>query len=304
MKHFFEMMNDLGRPKRAGIIEKDYQLHRLLDLVQKDEYLSNNLAFKGGTCLIKAHLGYYRFSEDVDFTWKDRTIWDGKSLSAAKRACSMEIDEVLKRFRSIGKEIGLGFDGDKKDPTEVHLSSGGRMVVLYIKYHSELLDRLDHIKVEINFVEDIQYPLRVMPLKTYVDTVRSSELEFLFGDEFHTYSSAILMDCYDQKEIYLEKCRAALTRKVYKFRDIIDIFYLEAKYGDRMVDLMDGIITKTRFSLDLYRRYRESADLTRFPDRVPTNINELNLMIVPPPQELFDEVPRIHRELDLIKGRL
>lgn len=304
MKHFFEMINDLARPKRPGIIEKDYQLHRLLDMIQKDEYLSDNLAFKGGTCLIKAHLGYYRFSEDVDFTWKDRTIWEGKSLSAAKRACSREIEEVLRRFQSIGKDIGLGFDGDKKNPTEVHLSSGGRMVVLFIRYHSELLDRPDHIKVEINFVEDLRYPLRVMPLRTYVDTIRSNELEFLFGDEFRTYSSAIHMDCYDQREIYLEKCRAALTRKVYKFRDIIDIFYLEEKYGNRMVDLADEIITKTRFSLDLYRRYRENSDLTRFPDSVPTNINELNLMIVPPPQELFDEVPRIHKELGLMKDSL
>jgi predicted nucleotidyltransferase component of viral defense system len=31
-----------------------------------------NFLFKGGTCLMKNYLGYFRFSEDVDFAWKDQ----------------------------------------------------------------------------------------------------------------------------------------------------------------------------------------------------------------------------------------
>ncbi len=66
MKDFFESLNVSGKPKRNDIIEKDYYLHRLLHHISKDEYLYSNLVFKGGTCLMKAYTGYYRFSEDID----------------------------------------------------------------------------------------------------------------------------------------------------------------------------------------------------------------------------------------------
>ena len=48
------------------LIEKDYFCSVLL------EYLSDSgggqLVFKGGTCLAKIHAGFYRLSEDLDFT--------------------------------------------------------------------------------------------------------------------------------------------------------------------------------------------------------------------------------------------
>ncbi len=45
------------------LIEKDYFSTLLL------KYLSieNTLVFKGGTCLAKIHVGFYRLSEDIDF---------------------------------------------------------------------------------------------------------------------------------------------------------------------------------------------------------------------------------------------
>ena len=62
MKDLFEKLNTLGGAKRNDIIEKDYHLHRLLAQISQDDYLKENLVFKGGTCLIKAYLDYYRFS--------------------------------------------------------------------------------------------------------------------------------------------------------------------------------------------------------------------------------------------------
>ncbi|MFH0815299.1 MAG: hypothetical protein V1934_00570 [Methanobacteriota archaeon] len=64
MKEFFERLNALGKPKRPDIIEKDFHLHRLLHAVSNDPYLRDNLVFKGGTCLIKAHMSYYRTGEE------------------------------------------------------------------------------------------------------------------------------------------------------------------------------------------------------------------------------------------------
>jgi predicted nucleotidyltransferase component of viral defense system len=49
----------------ARLVEKDYYCTLLL------EYLTGTdpgLVFKGGTCLAKVHAGFYRLSEDLDFS--------------------------------------------------------------------------------------------------------------------------------------------------------------------------------------------------------------------------------------------
>jgi predicted nucleotidyltransferase component of viral defense system len=53
------------------LLEKDVRLHLLLGSLTRDANLGPQLAFKGGTCLIKGYLDYPRFSTDLDFTWVD-----------------------------------------------------------------------------------------------------------------------------------------------------------------------------------------------------------------------------------------
>ncbi len=113
MKDFFEKLNAFGKPKRIDIIEKDYHLHRILHLISQNDYLKNNLVFKGGTCLIKAYYGYYRFSEDIDFTWQNMDIWKGKSKSETVKRCSKEITKLIHNFKDISDRLGLIFGGKK-----------------------------------------------------------------------------------------------------------------------------------------------------------------------------------------------
>ena len=47
------------------LIEKDYYLTLILSRIYE---LSENLVFKGGTCLNKVYYVYYRLSEDLDFS--------------------------------------------------------------------------------------------------------------------------------------------------------------------------------------------------------------------------------------------
>lgn len=56
-----EIGNVLGIPRR-DLIEKDVILHRLLRTLSENDFFSTNFLFKGGTCLTKSYLGYYRFS--------------------------------------------------------------------------------------------------------------------------------------------------------------------------------------------------------------------------------------------------
>ncbi|MFH1655450.1 MAG: nucleotidyl transferase AbiEii/AbiGii toxin family protein [Candidatus Omnitrophota bacterium] len=52
---------------RAPLLEKDYYLTLILSRVNE---LSENLIFKGGTCLNKIYYSYYRLSEDLDFSMR------------------------------------------------------------------------------------------------------------------------------------------------------------------------------------------------------------------------------------------
>lgn len=71
MKEFIDDIASRFNIKQRDLLEKDIQIQKiLLDLI-KDDFFSKNFAFKGGTCLIKCYLGYYHFSEDIDFTLFD-----------------------------------------------------------------------------------------------------------------------------------------------------------------------------------------------------------------------------------------
>ncbi len=107
---FFENLNRISNSKREDIIEKDFHLHRFLKKISDDEVLNGNLLFKGGTCLVKAYTGYFRFSEDLDFTWKHQSTWKDKSPSSIKKKCSEKISDLLTRFSGISDELGFIFD--------------------------------------------------------------------------------------------------------------------------------------------------------------------------------------------------
>ena len=101
MKDFFNRLNEIGKPKRRDIIEKDFHIHVLLDRISREE----NFVFKGGTCLMKGYLGYYRFSEDIDLAWKDVTLWQNKSRSKVARECSKQIDHLIHNISGMDQVI-------------------------------------------------------------------------------------------------------------------------------------------------------------------------------------------------------
>lgn len=66
-KDFVNEVSRIQGIKRTDLIEKDLILHQMLFDLSKNKFFSENFVFKGGTCLIKCYLGYFRFSEDIDF---------------------------------------------------------------------------------------------------------------------------------------------------------------------------------------------------------------------------------------------
>ena len=75
------------------LLEKDYHLTKILHKISEKNI--ENLVFKGGTCLNKCYLGFYRLSEDLDFVFNQ----DVKGLS------KIQIKKILDNLRRIIFEI-------------------------------------------------------------------------------------------------------------------------------------------------------------------------------------------------------
>src|SRR3989344_7294403 len=107
----------------SRVLEKDYYLTRILHRISEKRI--QNLVFKGGTCLNKCYLGFYRLSEDLDFVFNQ----DVKGLSKT------QIKKILDNLRRIlfeilnelnletNKELGKGWKmlTSKKEPKIVGL---------------------------------------------------------------------------------------------------------------------------------------------------------------------------------------
>ncbi len=304
MKDFFEKLNTLAKPRRPDIIEKDYYLHRILNQMAQDDYLLKNLVFKGGTCLVKAYTGYYRFSEDIDFTWQDTSIWKDRPKNQVVRRCSSEITKLISKFNGISKTLGMKFTDNKADTAHIHISSGGRMVIFFIDYRSEILNLPSKIKIEINFVDKTLYPFQSKKLNSYVNDLDSEEIKFLYTKMWEEYTKSIKILCYDPREIFLEKCRASITRKAYKLRDVIDIYYLNNKFGYTINKFKPKILDKIQFMLDLYERYQENIELIKLPEPGDYQNEEMKLLIITPPKDIGKNIENIHNQLSKLKNEL
>lgn len=239
---------------RSDMIEKDILLHQILTDLSKDKFFSRNFLFKGGTCLIKHHLGYLRFSEDIDFTWKNQSRFEGKSVKAIRRDLSTVISDIGKIFESIAEKRGLDFKCKKNDIHFVLLGGSNRMCTFNVWYDSVVLKKKTFIKVQINFVEDICTKPEKVQLGSALKA-KDEELSALFP-ESDEYLKTIPFYVYGAKEILSEKVRALLTRKGIKARDFLDIYFIQKNLGIMVVDVEKYVIRKTKHTLSLYTKYQ------------------------------------------------
>lgn len=103
-----DFVNEVARIldiKRKDMIEKELILHQILFDLSSDRFFTENVLFKGGTCLIKSYFGYLRFSEDIDFTWKDQSVFNGMSQKAIRAYLSRVIDKIGEIPLTIGKDL-------------------------------------------------------------------------------------------------------------------------------------------------------------------------------------------------------
>lgn len=307
MKQFYGGLRKASGSGVTDVIEKDYHLHRLLHRISLNPILRESLVFKGGTCLVKAYTGYYRFSEDIDFTRRQDEPWRLATKGRPGKVCSAEISKYLKEFREIARDLGLGFEGDKsKDLAhegDVNVRGGGRMTDFWLRYRSEVLEVPVRIKIQINLDDLIEFPIQDLPLRSYVDGLDLEDLRLQYKEPCDEYCRRIILPCYDSREIFAEKCRAAMTRKVYKPRDILDIRVMERELGYSVDQYREHIVRKTKYMLK-YSKYRENLQKMEFPDEHALTATEEKLLLRKIPGDFPAEAVRIHRQLMSLRDEI
>jgi predicted nucleotidyltransferase component of viral defense system len=240
---------------RREIVEKDILLHQVLTDLSKDQYFAENMLFKGGTCLIKHYLGYFRFSEDMDFTWKDQSQFRGRTAAKLRSDLSDIIDKVGKVFEIIADKRKLDFRCTKDNRDYVELGGSNKTCTFKIWYSSDILQKRTFFKVQINFVEEICTGSKKGEFRSLL-TGNEEELAALFPAEYQEYASTIPFAMYDANEILSEKVRALLTREGVKARDFLDIFFISKYLGLKPEDVQECTVKKIDHALKLYSKYR------------------------------------------------
>jgi len=183
------------------LIEKDYYCSIVLDYLRKQS--CNLLTFKGGTLLAKGHAGFYRLSEDLDFT-----------LPINATANRSQRSKLAKPLKSIIKSI----PADLPDFTlskELAGNNESRQYNAELIYSSLFNDQHERLLVEISLREELLEPTQEVTLNTVLLNPLNGN-PILPGFKFQSLS---------RLEAYSQKIRAALNKKRLAIRDYFDIHY-------------------------------------------------------------------------------
>ncbi|GBE20281.1 hypothetical protein BMS3Abin17_01019 [archaeon BMS3Abin17] len=242
------------------LLEKDYHLTKILHKISKKRI--KDLVFKGGTCLNKCYLGFYRLSEDLDFVYNK----DTKEMS--KRQIKMILDKLRRELIEILDKLGL--------ETSKELGKGWKMLTskfkprivgleIITKYNSIIDNSVQTIKLEISFRKKLRKPTKRKTIKhEFIDALGQPILE-----------KDIEIEVIDLTENLAEKFRALLVRKNIAIRDIYDIYFiLKNKIAKIDKVLIDLILAKINESSKEKFTRKELFDFIKNLDSKLSDLNE------------------------------
>jgi predicted nucleotidyltransferase component of viral defense system len=256
-----EFIKSLERASRKkgfllSLIERDYYLTLILSRAHE---LSEDLIFKGGTCLSKVYYEYYRLSEDLDFSMMLPQL---KATSGQRRKCIQPIKDRIGKF---AEQLGMRID-DPGDPGR----NESKQYVYYFVYQSVLRSVKARIKFEIG--------LRFNP----IDSVEKRQVQHVF---LHPFTGEPLFDggkinCLSLNELVSEKLRAGAIRKKIAPRDFYDLDFI----------LRNGFDLTNKEVLTLLKKKLEE-------DRANTDLEKYRFNLGRSDEEIKDMCSRIEVEL-------
>ena len=238
------------------LIEKDYYLTLVLSRVHE---LSEDLIFKGGTCLNKIYYAYYRLSEDLDFSMM---LPKYEATRSQRRKCIQPIKDRIEEFV---EQFGLKID-DTGNPGR----NESKQYVYYLVYQSALRSVEAKIKFEIG--------LRFNP----IDPVEKHQVKHAF---LHPFTGEALFDggkinCLSLNELISEKLRASAIRIKVAPRDFYDLDFV----------IRNGFDLTNKNVIKLFKNKLEE-------DNADTNLGNYRVNLGRSDAEITDMRSRIKEEL-------
>ena len=183
------------------LIEKDYFCTVLLAYLS--DHGGDQLVFKGGTCLAKVHAGFYRLSEDLDFTIP---LAVGASRTQRRQAVATTKDAVARLTDRLHAFTVTQPLTGASNSTQYNGAVG---------YESPTTGQQESVLIEVS----VREPLLMSAAKGQTKTVLLDPIggEAMVPD--------IVMDCIALDEALAEKFRAALSRRDVAIRDFYDLDY-------------------------------------------------------------------------------
>lgn len=222
----------------SRLVEKDYFCTLLLAHLARSGV--DQLVFKGGTCLAKVHAGFYRLSEDLDFTI-------AMPVEAHRKLRRQAILEVKRAVATIATHAATFKTTEplRGANSSTHYSGA-------VAYTSLITGQLERILIEVS----IREPLLLRPETALARTVLLDPVSGEAGVH------PLPMRCIALTEAVAEKFRAALSRREVAIRDFFDLHHLINQPG---VDARDSQM------IELVRRK------LAVPGNPPTNVSKERL---------------------------
>lgn len=281
------------------LIEKDLLLQGLLLELSNSQHFFENYCFKGGTCLTKAYFGYYRFSEDLDFTWIHQQKFAHLSIKQTQKKISEEINRLLELFSTIAKKLDLDFKPQKHDPHYVNLAGRNRFATFKFWYASTSEAKPTFVKIQLNLLETLVHPPKKHIIKAIAEKLKE-EIEYLYPNQGKLATQNTRFFVYDLQEIAAEKIRATLTRKGFKSRDMVDLYYL-SKHGTTIERAKELAIKKIVF-MNKYEKYKKNLLTKQLPENYEME-NETSLLIQPLPKDFNAFSKKAIQELNALLAK-
>ncbi|MFP4055135.1 MAG: nucleotidyl transferase AbiEii/AbiGii toxin family protein [Phycisphaerae bacterium] len=190
----------------ARLIEKDYFCTVLLAYLARTDA---GLIFKGGTALAKVHAGFYRLSEDLDFTIP-------MPIDASRRQRShaaSPLKDAMGKLEASLPEFTL------HEP--LRGSNNSAQYNALVRYDSLATGQVETLRVEVGLREPLLIPPTDAPARTMLRNPITDK----------PLAPDLTLPCIDLKEALAEKLRAALTRREVAIRDFYDLHHAAQHLG-------------------------------------------------------------------------
>ncbi len=251
LSEFVEFISNKSGMGKTELVDQEILIHRMLRELTANPVFNGKYLFKGGSCLVKCYYGYYRFSVDLDFTWKDQGHFEvvGGELQRRLKEAISELGGLLE---IIAGQLGLEFKNVLSNRR--HFEFGGSKRIVTFK----LWRGTQFVKVQVNFVEALLFPPKRRYVKTLLEDIDLKPDEAAYFRDQLSYYAPFEVESYDEREILCEKVRAILTRRAQKLRDFYDLYMLHQN-GFDLQGHVDDIEKKVRAAM-YYRKYRENLN--------------------------------------------